>query len=102
MQRLKKGDNVQVLLGKDRGKSGTIDRILKAKGKVAITGINMYKRHVKKQGDIEGGVIEIVKPINMSNVMLVCPSCKKATRVSIKSEGDTKIRVCKKCQKEIR
>lgn len=102
MQKLKKGDNVQVLLGKDRGKSGLIDRILKSKGKVFISGINMYKRHVRKQGDVEGGVIEIVKPINISNVMLVCPSCKKATRVSIKAEGDTKIRVCKKCQKEIK
>ena len=102
MQKIKKGDNIQVLLGKDRGKSGTVDRILKHKGKVAISGINMYKRHVRKQGDIEGGVIEIVKPINISNVMLVCPSCKKPTRVMIKVEGDTKIRVCKKCQKEIK
>ena len=102
MQKLKKGDNVKVLLGKDGGKWGLVDRILKSKGKVTILGINMYKRHVKKQGNTDGGVIEIVKPVNISNVMLICSNCKKTTRVDIKTEGDIKIRVCKKCLKEIK
>jgi|SRR3989344_3398010 len=102
MKKLKKGDKVQVLLGKDRGKSGTIERMLVEKGKVVVLGVNIFKRHVKKQGTLDGGIIEIVKPVDSSNVALICPNCSKPTRVGIKQEGDTKIRVCKKCKKEIK
>lgn len=100
--KIKKGDTVKVLLGKDRGKSGSIDRVLKKTNKVVIAGINMYKRHVKKQSGVDGGVIDIVKPINISNVVLICPNCKKPTRVGFKQTGRTKIRICKKCQGEMK
>ncbi len=102
MQKVKKGDNVQILLGKDRGKQAIVDRVLVKLGKVSMTGINTYKRHVRRVRDMEGGIIEINKPINLSNVAVVCPSCKKATRIGIKIEGEDKIRICKKCGKEIK
>lgn len=102
MQKIKKGDNVQIILGKDRGKSGSVERVLNGGKKAVILGLNTVKRHVKKQGQIEGGVIDLSKPINLSNLMVVCPSCKKPTRVGFKIEGKEKFRVCKKCKKEIK
>lgn len=99
--KIRKGDKVMVVLGKDRGKSGTVERVINKKGKVAVGGINLVKRHVKKYGDIQGGILEIAKPIEQSNVMLVCPHCQKPTRVGFKFDG-MKMRICKKCQKEIK
>lgn len=98
---MKKGDKVKILLGKDRGKEGTVERVFPKKGKVLILGVNVYKRHVKKQGQTEGGIIEIPKPIDISNVVLICPLCKKPTQVNFKKIKDGKLRVCKKCKKEI-
>lgn len=92
---MKKGDKVKILLGKDRGKEGTVERVFPKKGKALILGVNVYKRHVKKQGQTEGGIIEIPKPVDISNVALICPWCKKPTRVS-------RLRMCKKCKKEIK
>lgn len=63
---MKKGDKVKILLGKDRGKEGTIERVYPKKNKVLILGVNVYKRHVKKQG-----IIDIPKPIDISNVALI-------------------------------
>lgn len=99
--KIKKGDKVKVLLGKDRGKEGTVEKVMAKKGKVFVERINLYKRHVKKMQNIEGGIIEIPKPLDISNVALICPNCKKITRVGFKMEGETKIRICKKCGKEI-
>lgn len=99
--KLKKSDKVKVLLGKDRGKQGQIEKLDAKKGVLYIAGVNTYKRHVKKQGQMEGGIIEIIKPINLSNVVLICPNCQKPTRVGFKIEGGKKIRVCKKCKKAI-
>jgi large subunit ribosomal protein L24 len=102
MQKIHKGDNVQILLGKDRGKTGAVERVINKNEKIVITGVNVYKRHVKGKQGIEGGIIDIVKPINISNIALVCPSCKKPTRVGFSVTGDVKIRICKKCGKEIK
>ncbi|HBQ50991.1 50S ribosomal protein L24 [Candidatus Daviesbacteria bacterium RIFCSPLOWO2_01_FULL_38_10] len=101
MSKIKKGDKIKVLLGKDRGKEGQVEKVFSKEGKVLILGVNIYKRHVKKQGQTEGGIIEIPKPINISNVVLMCPLCKKPTRISFKKIKDSKLRVCKKCKKEI-
>ncbi len=100
--KIKKGDKVQITLGKDHGKTVTVDRVLGKQNKVFIAGANVVKRHVKKYGEMQGGVIELSKPINISNVMLVCPNCNKPTRVGYNIEGDKKFRVCKRCQKEIK
>lgn len=100
--KIKKGDKVKVLLGKDRGKEGKVGKVLGRESKVIILGINMYKRHVRKQADLAGGILDIPKPLDISNVALVCPNCKKQTRVGFKKQGEIKIRICKKCRKEIK
>ena len=99
--KIKKGDKVRVLLGKDRGKEGKVEFVSVKRQKVFVGGANLYKRHVKKQKDIQGGIIDIPKPLDISNVALVCPNCNKLTRVGFKITGETKIRICKKCGKEI-
>lgn len=100
--KIKKGDKVKILLGKDRNKEGKVMMVLAKEKKVFIEGVNLYKRHVKKMGDIEGGIIDMPKPLNISNVALICPSCNKVTRVGYLINANTKVRVCKKCKKEIK
>lgn len=96
--KLKKGDTVKILRGKDRGRTGKIEKILPKKGKVFVEGINLCKKHVKPQGkDKPGGIVEINKPLPIANVMLVCPKCSKPTRVGFEIQGKEKVRVCKKC-----
>ncbi|MBI4036952.1 50S ribosomal protein L24 [Candidatus Daviesbacteria bacterium] len=99
--KIKKDDTVQILLGKDRGKTGKVLRVITKDNKVLVEGVNMVKRHVKKSGQFEGGVLDLAKPVNISNVILVCPNCKKATRVGFKVDNGTKIRICKKCKEVI-
>lgn len=102
MQKIRKGDKVKVLLGKDSGREGSVDKVLGKVDKVIVGGVNIYKRSVKKMGETQGGIIDLVKPINISNVILICPNCNKPTRVGFKVEKGDKIRVCKKCKKEIK
>lgn len=99
--KIKKGDKVKILLGKDRGKEGTVEYVMAKSGKVFVGGANLYKRHVKKMQNIEGGIIDLPKPMNISNVSLVCPNCKKVTRIGFKIEKNEKFRICKKCGKQI-
>jgi large subunit ribosomal protein L24 len=99
--RIKKDDNVQILLGKDRGKTGKVLRVWSKEEKVLVEGLNMYKRHVKKTQGHEGGIIDISKPLNISNVAIICSECKKPTRIGYEIKGDLKVRICKKCKKEI-
>lgn len=101
MLKIRKGDSVLIQLGKDRGKTGSVERVLTKNKKVVIKGLNMYKRHIRKMQGIEGGIIELAKPMDLSNIALVCPNCKKPTRVAFKVESESKVRVCKKCGKEI-
>jgi len=96
--RLKKGDTVRILRGKDRGRTGKIEKIIPKKGKLIVEGLNIYKKHVKPQGEGKpGGIVEIARPLPIANVILVCPKCNKATRVGYSFEGKKKVRVCKKC-----
>lgn len=99
--KIRKGDKVQVLLGKDRGKDGAVEFVRASDNRVFVGGVNLYKRHVKKMGDVEGGIIDIPKSLHVSNVGLVCPNCKKVTRIGYKVAGGSKVRICKKCHKEI-
>lgn len=99
--KIKTGDTVQILLGKDRGKSGKVLKVLTKENKIFVEDLNLYKRHVKKTNQHEGGIIDLPKPLDISNVALLCPECKKPTRVGIKIEANKKIRICKKCQEEI-
>lgn len=99
--RIKKGDKVKILLGKDRGKDGQVEYVLGKDNRVFVSGANLFKRHVRKMNNVEGGIIDIPKPMDVSNVGLICPSCHKVTRVGFKKIGKQKIRICKKCGKEI-
>ncbi len=100
--KLKKGDSVKILLGKDSGKTGKIEKVLNKNGRVFVGGVNLYKRHVKKMGDMEGGIIDLPKSLQLSNVGLICPNCSKVTRIGLKMDGATKVRFCRKCKKEIK
>lgn len=99
--KIKKGDKVKILLGKDRGKEGKVEYVIGKEKKVFVGGVNLYKRHVKKQGEVKGGIIDIPKPIDVSNAALICPKCNKVTRVGYKIGDANKIRICRKCGKEI-
>ena len=101
--KLKKNDNVTVLAGKEKGKSGKIIRVDREKNRVFIEKINMIKRHVKPRSAQEpGGIIDKEASINISNVALYCPKCKKAVRFSINlDDKGNKIRICKKCGSEV-
>ena len=97
-----KGDEVKVTIGKDKGRTGKIERIMPVKNLVLIPGINIYKRHYKprKAGE-RGGIIDIVKPLSVGKIALICPKCKSPTRVGFKILEDRKVRICRKCQQKI-
>ena len=98
---IKKGDNVKVLSGKDRGKQGVVLRALPAEGKVVVEGVAVAKKAVKpNQQNQQGGTVPTEMPVDVSNVQLVCPKCGQATRVGHKKDGKNKLRVCKKCGAE--
>ena len=98
--KIKKGDTVKILYGKDTGKQGVVSAV--KNGKVIVDGLNMYKKHVKGDGkEKKSAIIDIAKPMDVSKVMLVCPNCSKPTRVGIKRENGKVERVCKKCGKVI-
>lgn len=100
--KLKIGDQVKVMLGKDRGKLGKVEAVLPQKDSVVVTGVNMYKKHIKKQGqDKPGGIIDLTKPLNVAKVALICPKCHLITRVGFTGIGKQKVRICKKCQQPL-
>ena len=96
--RVKKGDTVQVLSGKDKGKTGEVLEILPKTNKIVVKGINIIKKHSKprKQGE-EGGILSMEGAIHVAKVNVVCPKCGKATKVGYSEEKGEKVRVCKKC-----
>ena len=98
----KKGDKVNVIAGKDKGKEGLIKKILKADNKVVVEGINVAKKHVKPNGQSAGTIEEIELPINASNVMIVDPKTKKGTRIGhTVDKNGKKIRISKKSNESI-
>jgi large subunit ribosomal protein L24 len=100
--KIKKGDRVVVLQGKDRGKEGTVMRALPDKGKVIVEGVNIAKKHQKAtRATMQGGIIDKDMPLDVSNVALVCPK-DGATRVGYKvSAAGEKSRICRKCGQEL-
>ena len=96
--RIKRGDTVQVIQGKEKGKRGKVLRVLPKDERVVVERVNFIKRHVRPSRKVpQGGVIEREGSMHISNVMLVCPSCDRPVRVGVRMEGDTKVRYCKKC-----
>lgn len=105
--KIKKGDTVEIISGRseDKGKRGEIIRVLPEENRVVVQGVNMrtkHQRQVQSQGrTINPGRVRFEAPIHISNVMVVCPKCGKATRISISREDDVARRVCKHCQASI-
>lgn len=99
--KIKKNDTVKVISGKDKGKTGKVLKSLPKENKIVIEGVNLVKKHQKpRRAKEKGQKIEIVKPIDASNVLLVCPRCGRTARVGYKIAGGKKQRVCKKCWQE--
>jgi large subunit ribosomal protein L24 len=127
MERIKKGDTVEVIAGRDAAESrragktlrGTVHRVIRAyetdrvhrkvgrepdRDRVVVQGVNLIIKHQRRTGDVrtQFGRIEMEAPLHISNVMLVCPSCKEATRVGFRVSGDgAKVRYCKRCDEAI-
>ena len=101
--KIRKGDNVKVLSGNDKGKTGEVLEVIPNTQKIVVKGINVRKKHVKprKQGE-EGGIIPVECAIHSSKVNVVCPKCGKATRIGYVEEDGKKVRVCKKCGAKIK
>ena len=101
--KIRKGDNVKVLSGNDKGKTGEVLEVIPGTEKIIVKGINVRKKHVKarKQGE-ESGIIPVECAIHSSKVNVVCPKCGKATRIGYEIEKDQKVRVCKKCNAKIK
>ena len=100
--KIKKGDKIKITIGKEKGKGGVVEKVYKNSNKVLVTGMNLYKRHVKKNEKMpQGGIIEIPRAIDVSKLAVVCPKCAKMTRIGFTIEKNKKFRVCKKCDSKI-
>ncbi len=97
--KIKKGDKVQIMAGKDNGRDAIVDRVYLKSGKVLLPKLNIYKKHIKKSEKMpQGGVVEVPRPIDASKIMLVCPKCGKPTKVGFVVEKNKKYRICKRCK----
>lgn len=102
MIKIARNDTVLVRSGKDRGKKGKVLQVLPVEGLVVVEGVNKIVRHLKAQRRGEHGQrLEINAPIQLANVVLMCPNCHKPSRVGFSEQGDKKVRVCKQCKKPV-
>lgn len=100
--KIHKNDTVLVTTGKDSGRQAVVEKVFPADGTIVVTGVNQYKRHIKKRSkDQPGEIVTLTRPIAASKVALVCPKCKQPTRVGFRIEKNKKIRVCRKCDLDI-
>ena len=98
----KTGDKVVVISGREKGKEGTINKILRHEDKVIISGVNMVKKNIKSNGNTPGSIIDVEAPIHTSNVMLIDPKTKKRTRIGHKiDKNGKKITIAKKSSESI-
>lgn len=97
-----KGDEIKVTAGKDKGKTGKIEKVFPRLGMVLVPGINMYKRHLKQRDPKRpAGIIDIVKPLPVANIVFICPKCKLAARIGFSFVQGKKVRICRKCEQEV-
>ncbi len=98
--KIKKNDQVKVIAGKDKGKTGKVLCVLPSTGKAIVEGVNFIKRHARKtQKDQQGGIVQKEAPINISNIQVICSRCNKPARIGITVLTDgTKSRYCKNCE----
>ena len=99
--KIRVGDIVKVLRGKDAGHSSVVEKVFPKSGKILVKGVNEVKRHLKVNDKGEGGIVTVNRPFDASKVMVVCPECGKTTRVGFKMNDGKKVRICKKCSKSI-
>lgn len=96
--KIRKDDTVEVIAGKDKGKRGTVVRVITKKDAVIVSGVNIVKKAMKKRSQQDqGGIVEIEAPLNISNVGIVCKKCGRPVKAGYKFNGDKKVRVCRKC-----
>ena len=96
--KIKKNDNVEVLAGKDKGKRGSVVRIIPKKDKVIVSGVNIVKKAMKRRSQQDqGGIVEVEAPLHISNVGIECKKCGRPVKIGYKIDGDKKVRVCRKC-----
>lgn len=102
MNKIKKGDTVLIVKGKDKGKKGKVIKVIPQEERIIVEGLNLVKKHLKpRRSGEKGKIVEIPAPISWSNVRLICPSCLQPTKVGFRFENDKKVRFCKKCKKSI-
>ncbi len=100
--KFKKGDQVIVTVGKDKGKKGAVERVLPKAHAVVVAGVGVFKRHRKKRDEQHpAGIADIIKPIDSAKVALVCPKCGKVTRIGYRIIKGAKERMCKKCEQVV-
>lgn len=104
------GDTVKITAGKDKGREGKIEQILLKGSAALVPGVNIYKKHIKASQavDKKGGIYDIPRPLGFGKLAIICPNCKKVTRVGFRIEGDKqsldkskKVRFCKKCDRNL-
>lgn len=97
--RIKKGDKVKIMTGKDRGKTGTVLAVFRDHDRLTVENLNVYKKRSRsRQQGKQGEVVNVARPLSISNVALVCNNCGKATRTGFRMEGGRKVRYCKQCE----
>jgi large subunit ribosomal protein L24 len=102
MRKIRTGDEVLVTNGRNKGQRGTVRVNVIEKDRIVIEGVNIVKKHIKRGRARQAGIVEVEAPLNVSNVMLVCPNCKQPTRVGIRADANGKNeRFCKKCNETI-
>lgn len=100
--KLHKGDTVKIVGGKDAGKTGSVEKVFTKENKVLVPGVNQYKRHMKaRMKGKSSEILTLTKPLPVAQVALICPHCKKQTRIGLRMDKNKKVRICKKCGKEL-
>jgi large subunit ribosomal protein L24 len=103
--RIRKDDTVEIISGNDRGARGRVLRAIPKDRRVVVESVNIRKKHQSAmqagRGQVQAGIIQFEAPIDVSNVMLICPNCGERTRVGLRRENGEAIRVCKKCGEDI-
>ncbi len=100
--KIRRDDTVQIMMGKDKGKTGKVLKVIPSKNMVLVEGVNQFKRHMKARSQTQAAeIVMITKPVPVSNVMLMCPQCKLPTRIGYMTEKGVKSRMCRKCDKKI-
>lgn len=96
--KIKKGDQVKIISGKDRGKTGKVLTVFPDDSRLTVEGLNLYKKRVRpKQTGQKGEMVLVPRPLSVSKAMIVCQSCKNPTRIGYRFEGERKVRYCKRC-----